>query len=434
MIVETTIPGLVLRHAERSDAPTILAFIRSLARYERLEHEVMATAERIADTVFATPPAAEAVIAELHGKPAGFALFFPTYSTFLAAQGLYLEDLYVEPAQRGLGVGRTMLTYVASLAVRRGCGRFEWAALDWNTPAIEFYCSHGARAMKDWTVYRVAGAELERLAGECPASEPRNVLETRTDRYRRPAVVEPEAFLDYLDVTPSARRKAPGRGAVSGSVIVCYQDSLTRWVRTAWHCVPTGVPKLAACSRNEEGSFGLMAGMGIGGPAVVAHLEPAVAAGVTRIVSIGTAGAVSSSLSPGDVVVCEAALRDEGTSGHYLPPSARVEASGDVTDLVADALGRAGISPRRGLSWTTDAPFRETVDDVRTHERNGVLTVDMEAASVFAMAHYRSVQATAVFIVSDLVSGGVWSPRFHEPAVKEGLRTTFGAVASALAE
>jgi GNAT superfamily N-acetyltransferase len=144
--------------------PLILRFIKGLAEYERLSGEVIATEERLHRALFGVRPAAEVIIAELAGTPAGFALFFHNFSTFLAAPGIYLEDLFVLPEFRGRGIGRALLGRLAELAVQRECGRLEWAVLDWNTTAIGFYHQLGAVAMDDWTVMRVTGDALQKLA------------------------------------------------------------------------------------------------------------------------------------------------------------------------------------------------------------------------------------------------------------------------------
>jgi GNAT superfamily N-acetyltransferase len=152
-----------LRFAVRADVPEILRLIRALAEYEKLSHEVVATEAALAQTLFGAKPAAEVLLAEQGGRAVGFALFFQNYSTFLARPGIYLEDLFVEPAQRGQGLGRQLLSAVAKLAVERGCGRFEWAVLDWNAPAIGFYEKLGAKPMKDWKVMRLTGEALRKL-------------------------------------------------------------------------------------------------------------------------------------------------------------------------------------------------------------------------------------------------------------------------------
>jgi len=153
-----------LRPATRADVPDILRLIRALAEYEKLAHEVVATEAALADSLFGPRPAAEVLLAEEGGRAIGFALFFQNYSTFLAKPGIYLEDLFVEPASRGHGVGKALLKAVAKIAVERRCGRFEWAVLDWNAPAIGFYQSLGAQPLADWTVMRVTGEALRKLA------------------------------------------------------------------------------------------------------------------------------------------------------------------------------------------------------------------------------------------------------------------------------
>lgn len=152
--------------AEERDIPLILDFIRRLARYEKLEHEVTATEALLRERLFGPKRYAEVVFAEEDGRKAGFALFFHNFSTFLAAPGIYLEDLFVLPEARGRGHGKRLLAFLAKLAVERGCGRLEWAVLDWNEPAIEFYKSLGARPLDEWIVNRVTGDALKELAAQ----------------------------------------------------------------------------------------------------------------------------------------------------------------------------------------------------------------------------------------------------------------------------
>ncbi|NCT71395.1 GNAT family N-acetyltransferase [Pseudoxanthomonas japonensis] len=157
-------PAITLRPATRADIPQILDFIRGLAEYEKLAHEAVATPALLETHLFGERPAAEVVIAEADGVPAGFALFFHSFSTFLGQPGLYLEDLFVLPGHRGLGIGRRLMVHLAQLAVARGCGRFEWSVLDWNEPAIRLYRSLGAVGLDEWTVQRVTGDALQALA------------------------------------------------------------------------------------------------------------------------------------------------------------------------------------------------------------------------------------------------------------------------------
>ncbi len=160
--------GATIRPAVPDDVPLMLRFITELAEYEKLAHEVTATEARLQRTLFGVRPAAEVLIAEVDGTPAGFALFFQSFSTFLGQPGIYLEDLFVRPAFRGKGLGRALLAHLAGLAVGRGCGRLEWAVLDWNALAIGFYQRLGARAMDDWTVMRVTGEQLVELSITSP--------------------------------------------------------------------------------------------------------------------------------------------------------------------------------------------------------------------------------------------------------------------------
>jgi GNAT superfamily N-acetyltransferase len=157
--------AITIRPAAVDDVAVILQFIRDLAKYEHLEHQVVATEGILRAALFGSRPHAEVVLACLNGEPVGFALFFHNFSTFLGQAGIYLEDLYVRPEARGHGVGRRLLTWLAATAVSRGCGRLEWAVLDWNEPSIRFYRNLGAVALDDWTTYRVTGLALTELAG-----------------------------------------------------------------------------------------------------------------------------------------------------------------------------------------------------------------------------------------------------------------------------
>lgn len=167
---------LAIRFARAEDVPVILAFIRELAEYEKLSHEVIADENALKTTLFGVRPGAEVLIAELGGtgasgfdrepEPVGFALFFQSYSTFLAKPGLYLEDLFVRPPARGKGVGGALMSALARIAVQRNYGRFEWSVLDWNEPALRFYAALGAKPQSEWTVQRLTGPALYELADQ----------------------------------------------------------------------------------------------------------------------------------------------------------------------------------------------------------------------------------------------------------------------------
>jgi GNAT superfamily N-acetyltransferase len=156
--------SITIRPAEAHELPLVLEFIRELAVYERLEHEVQATTADLAVALFGPRPFAEVVFACLEGEPVGFALFFQNFSTFLGKPGIYLEDLFVRPRARGQGIGRRLLAWLAHTTLERGCARLDWEVLDWNLPSIGFYRSLGAVAQEEWTTMRVSGAALERLA------------------------------------------------------------------------------------------------------------------------------------------------------------------------------------------------------------------------------------------------------------------------------
>jgi GNAT superfamily N-acetyltransferase len=166
-IGECDLKGARVVQATAADVPLILEMIRALAEYEKLSGQVSATEEKLKTTLFGESPGADVLLAYRDDICAGFALFFPNYSTFLAKPGIFLEDLFVKPECRGMGVGKALLSRVAAIAKERGCGRLEWEVLDWNSPAIGFYKSLGAAPMEEWTKYRVTGEALERLAAPC---------------------------------------------------------------------------------------------------------------------------------------------------------------------------------------------------------------------------------------------------------------------------
>ena len=164
MTASTITASFAIRPATPADVVHIHSMIMELAVFEKLEHMVVSSEALLHDGLFGARPGAEAIVAEADGEVVGFALFFHNFSTFLTRRGLYLEDLYVRQSQRGKGYGKGMLAHLARIAVQRGCGRFEWSVLDWNTPAIDFYKAMGAEILPDWRICRVTGAPLAALA------------------------------------------------------------------------------------------------------------------------------------------------------------------------------------------------------------------------------------------------------------------------------
>ncbi|NJD21605.1 MAG: GNAT family N-acetyltransferase [Melioribacter sp.] len=163
-LIKTKNPDVTFRFAEKKDVPLILNLITGLAEYEKLSHEIVATEELLLETLFGERTVAEVIIADYKNEAAGFALFFHNFSTFVGKPGIYLEDLFIKPHLRGIGIGKLLLTFLGKLALERNCGRIEWSVLDWNEPAIQFYKNLGAKPMDEWTVFRVSAEEIKNLA------------------------------------------------------------------------------------------------------------------------------------------------------------------------------------------------------------------------------------------------------------------------------
>ena len=170
MTVTTSITDFTIRNATAVDIPLIISFIKELAEYEKLSNEVVLTEEILTESLFGKRSYAEVVFGQYKDEPVAFALFFHNFSTFLGKPGLYIEDLYVKPERRGKGIGKVLISYLANLARKRGCGRLEWWVLDWNKSAIEFYKSIGAKPQDEWTVQRVDSSALEKLADKFEVS------------------------------------------------------------------------------------------------------------------------------------------------------------------------------------------------------------------------------------------------------------------------
>ena len=220
---------------------------------------------------------------------------------------------------------------------------------------------------------------------------------------------------------------------VPEAVILCYQASLLDHVREH-HPGPSGDGYLAHMLLPEDagGRVGVYGGFGVGAPVAAVRLEDLIAFGVRRVVSIGTAGSLQPDLGIGDLVVCEGAIRDEGTSHHYLPADEDARASVPLTGRLSAALDAHGRAHRSGTTWTTDAPYRETKAEVRHYQAEGVLTVEMEAAALFAVAACRGIDLAAAFSVSDTLADLTWTPRFGSPETREGLEALYRAALDTL--
>jgi uridine phosphorylase len=221
-------------------------------------------------------------------------------------------------------------------------------------------------------------------------------------------------------------------GSLPEDAILCYQKQILGWLGKRGKLRQVG--DLPLYLYRENGCrVALCCGFGFGGPATVSILEILIAFGLKRVISLGFAGALQKSLGVGDTVVCTKALRDEGTSYHYLPPERYAFPSEDLTGRLLGILSGGGNGEfHTGPSWTTDASFRETASQVRRYQQEGIFTVEMEAASVFAACAYRGIEGAALFTVSDFFEDGEWKPAFHHKKARKGLQTAFRAAFDAL--
>ena len=248
-------------------------------------------------------------------------------------------------------------------------------------------------------------------------------------KHAYPAVIEPAQVIE--------ERKKEGlhpTGPVADGAILCYDAALWQWVGT--------LPGRVACDGWLEGAYLLphadrwilaMKVAGWGAPTAVMALEELIASGVPRFVSVGAAGGLQETLSVGDVVVCDRAIRDEGTSHHYLPDARYASACPDLTTAICSAMREHSIPIRVAASWTTDAPYRETIDELRSYRSAGVATVEMEAAALFAVGSYRGVSVSSAFVISDVLAEDGWTQRYHGEAKIDGLKGIFSAVLPAIA-
>jgi len=243
------------------------------------------------------------------------------------------------------------------------------------------------------------------------------------------AVIEPAHVIE--------ERKKEGlqpTGPVADGAILCYDAALWQWVGT----LPGRVP----CDGWLEGAYRLpyadgwilaMKIAGWGAPTAAMALEELIASGIPRFVSMGAAGGLQETLGVGEVVVCDRAIRDEGTSHHYLPDARYASACPDLTTAIRSALREHGVPFHVAASWTTDAPYRETIDELRSYRSAGVATVEMEAAALFAVGAYRGVSVSSAFVISDVLTEDGWIQRYHGEAKVDGLKRLFSAVLPAIA-
>jgi uridine phosphorylase len=249
-------------------------------------------------------------------------------------------------------------------------------------------------------------------------------------KHAEEAMFTPAEFAAYLRRAGALDSYQPPAG-----VVLCYQRSLYQHVLKAEGLkspARQGALHGLLLLPSTGGRVGLLGQFGIGAPAAAAALEELAAMGTGAFVSVGTAGSLQRDLDIGDLVLCEAAIRDEGVSHHYLPPAKLATADAGMTAALGAALGQAGVPFRAGSSWTIDTPYRETVAEARHYQAEGVLCVEMEAAALFAVAEVRRLQVSSAFTISDSLADLVWNPQFHGPAVQAGLITLYNAAVSAL--
>ena len=251
-------------------------------------------------------------------------------------------------------------------------------------------------------------------------------------KHAEEAIFTPADFVAYLQQVGALSAAEPPAG-----IVFCYQRSLYSHVlRTEGIRPPERRDALhgIVCLPSTGGRVALLYHSGIGAPAAAASLEELAALGTSRFVSIGTAGSLQRDLLPGDLVLCEAAIRDEGVSHHYLPPAKLATADADLTSALRAAMTLRGLRFRAGTSWTIDTPYRETVAEARHYQAENVLCVEMEAAALFAVAEVRGLRVASAFTISDSLADLVWNPRFRDPEVEAGLIALYGAALSALLE
>ncbi|RCG17916.1 phosphorylase [Sphaerisporangium album] len=249
------------------------------------------------------------------------------------------------------------------------------------------------------------------------------------DKYAQPAVIDPDEHAAYV----RARHGATSLHHLHGVVLV-YQGALLRHLRSTetTQTLQGWVSGELHLLERTKRRVGVCGGFGLGAPAAAMVAEQLIALGVRCLITVGTAGAVAPDIAVGEVVVCRQAIRDEGLSHHYLPPGTYAHPCRSLTDRLAAALHTHHVTARSGVTWTIDAPYRETVAEVRYYQRHGVATVDMEAAAIFAVAEYRKVAAAAAFAISDTVADTARQPRQASPATQHALQQLLAAAVTTL--
>ena len=246
-------------------------------------------------------------------------------------------------------------------------------------------------------------------------------------KHSEDSMVDPKEFMEYRKTQGSYPKFDPPK-----TMILVYQKDLLSSILEDYKTKKVEGFYADIFLLDEFPGIAVAANFGIGAPIVAALLEEFIAFGINRFVSVGTAGSLQKHLDKGSIVVCDKAVRDEGTSHHYLEPSRFSFPSESLTSSMIGSLKRKGIYPKVGATWTIDAPYRETVAEARHYQEEGILTVEMEASALFAVAEYRSVEIAAVFTISDSLSELVWKPNFHAEETKNGLRIIFQAALEAV--
>jgi len=242
------------------------------------------------------------------------------------------------------------------------------------------------------------------------------------------AYLTPDQAVSYLQ-----RLNAPWDGHMPESIIFCHQGSLLGYIGEAEDVTSLENP---ACElyllKRTNSRVGVAANFGLGAPAASTVMEELIALGVKQFINVGTAGGLQASLAIGDTVICDRAIRDEGVSHHYLAESPYVVPTPSLTERLEDVLVARGIPIVRGATWTSDAPYRQTVEEVEYYRAKGIMTVEMEAAALFAVAEYRKVEIACAFVISNSLAGSAWQPHFSSKVAREGLKKVFSAAVAAL--